>query len=238
MSWTPAPSRFLVAVDFGEPSARALRAAAALAGPLNATLDAVHAETLEAPPYFTPDQAESLARQRENARASAERFLVQFAEKQGVALRRPAIADGPAYAAILKLADEADLVVMGTHGRTGPSRWWLGSVAERVVRESPVPVLVVRAASTDEDAATMFRRPLVIAPSSAGLARLRPYAEILAGVTGGAVIESTDGLSEDAGSRAGATMLVLARSRERHWFGDPFAEALRRYELPLLFVPD
>lgn len=39
----------------------------------------------------------------------------------------------------------ADLIVMGTHGRTGVSRLFLGSVAERVVRESRCPVLTVRA---------------------------------------------------------------------------------------------
>lgn len=39
----------------------------------------------------------------------------------------------------------ADLIVMGTHGRTGLNRWMLGSVAERVLRESSVPVLTVRA---------------------------------------------------------------------------------------------
>jgi nucleotide-binding universal stress UspA family protein len=38
-----------------------------------------------------------------------------------------------------------DLVVMTTHGRSGVGRWLLGSVAEKVVRNSPVPVLVVRA---------------------------------------------------------------------------------------------
>jgi len=38
----------------------------------------------------------------------------------------------------------ADLVVMGTHGRSGVDRLLLGSVAERVVRSSPVPVLTVR----------------------------------------------------------------------------------------------
>ncbi|MBI2882057.1 MAG: universal stress protein [Candidatus Tectomicrobia bacterium] len=38
-----------------------------------------------------------------------------------------------------------DLIAMTTHGRTGVGRWLLGSVAEKVVRNSPVPVLVVRA---------------------------------------------------------------------------------------------
>jgi nucleotide-binding universal stress UspA family protein len=40
--------------------------------------------------------------------------------------------------------EDCDLVVMGTHGRTGIERYLLGSVAERTVRQSPVPVLTVR----------------------------------------------------------------------------------------------
>ena len=39
---------------------------------------------------------------------------------------------------------QADLIVMGTHGRRGVERFFLGSVTERVVRESPVPILTVR----------------------------------------------------------------------------------------------
>jgi len=41
----------------------------------------------------------------------------------------------------------AGLIVMGTHGRTGYNRWMMGSVAERVLRESPVPLLTVRGPS-------------------------------------------------------------------------------------------
>lgn len=55
------------------------------------------------------------------------------------------IASGdPADGILAAIGDSgADLIVMGTHGRTGISRVLLGSVAERVVRESPVPVLTV-----------------------------------------------------------------------------------------------
>jgi nucleotide-binding universal stress UspA family protein len=56
------------------------------------------------------------------------------------------VASGNAAPEILNLAAERriDLIVMGTHGRTGVRRFLLGSVAERVVRESPVPVLTIR----------------------------------------------------------------------------------------------
>jgi len=52
-------------------------------------------------------------------------------------------ADGIGQLAALK---NANLIVMGTHGRSGLNRWMLGSVAERVLRESLVPVLTVRSA--------------------------------------------------------------------------------------------
>ena len=53
---------------------------------------------------------------------------------------------GPPASTIVDVAEtiDADLVVMGSHGREGLSRLLLGSVAEHVVRESPVPVTVVR----------------------------------------------------------------------------------------------
>jgi nucleotide-binding universal stress UspA family protein len=48
---------------------------------------------------------------------------------------------------ILGVAEEldADVIAMSTHGRTGPARWLLGSIAERVVHNSKVPVLLIRA---------------------------------------------------------------------------------------------
>lgn len=56
------------------------------------------------------------------------------------------VREGVPHEGILKYADEAgvDLIVMGTHGRTGLDHYLIGSVAEKVVRRSPVPVLTVR----------------------------------------------------------------------------------------------
>lgn len=61
--------------------------------------------------------------------------------KVSLLLREGAVAD-----MILRVADElqVDVITMSTHGRTGPARWLLGSVADRVVRNSKVPVLLIR----------------------------------------------------------------------------------------------
>jgi hypothetical protein len=64
--------------------------------------------------------------------------------------------------AIVQLASdiEADLVVVGTHGRTGLARFVLGSVAEGVVRRAPCPVLVVRAVGAESAADAPKIEPL------------------------------------------------------------------------------
>ncbi len=56
----------------------------------------------------------------------------------GVVLR------GSAAAAIISATKEGDLVAMASHGRTGVRRWFLGSVAEEVLRQATVPVLLIR----------------------------------------------------------------------------------------------
>lgn len=53
---------------------------------------------------------------------------------------------------IVEAVQQGDLLVMTSHGRSGPARWFLGSVAEDVVRRSPVPVLLVRVTSSAEAA--------------------------------------------------------------------------------------
>ncbi|AJF26931.1 universal stress protein [Haloarcula hispanica] len=62
-----------------------------------------------------------------------------------------AVEHGPPHSAILDYVDEndIDLIVMGTHGRTGVERYLLGSVAEKVVRTSDVPVLTARLGEDD-----------------------------------------------------------------------------------------
>ena len=55
-----------------------------------------------------------------------------------------------------------DLVVMGTHGRTGLKRWMLGSVAERVVGFSPIPVLTIHKDFNKRDITKILIGPIII----------------------------------------------------------------------------
>jgi nucleotide-binding universal stress UspA family protein len=71
--------------------------------------------------------------------------VIDEAEAADVGTVEGSVATGSPYRAILDYveANGVDLVVMGTHGRTGLDRYLLGSVAEKVVRSAPVPVLTV-----------------------------------------------------------------------------------------------
>jgi nucleotide-binding universal stress UspA family protein len=75
---------------------------------------------------------------------------------------------------------EADLVIMATHGRTGFSRLWFGSVADAVVRGSSVPVLLARAAEDVERSSRPYRRIVVPLDGSPSAERIIPHAVALA----------------------------------------------------------
>ena len=141
----------LCPVDFGALSAHALRHASLLAGRGGGKVIAVHANWFEAPAYFTSGRVEELRRQYQEATVEAERGLRAFVEStlgaDAVGVETRVVEALPADG-IQRAAEEsgADLIVMGTHGRSGYNRWMLGSVAERILRESAAPLLTVRAA--------------------------------------------------------------------------------------------
>lgn len=77
--------------------------------------------------------------------------IVDRAEEAGVTAVEGSVAQGPPHRVITEYVDDhdVDIVVMGTHGRTGLDRYLLGSITEKVVRLSDAPVLTVRTPEAD-----------------------------------------------------------------------------------------
>lgn len=137
--------RILVPVDFSEFSENALAYAIELSNLFGATLDVIHVHplTVYAAPPLLP--APTLIGQfREDTERALRQFLDDFGQKHGVEVSGKVV-DGAPHVEIVRLSEElgADLIVMGTHGRTGVRHALMGSVAERVVRMASVPVLTV-----------------------------------------------------------------------------------------------
>lgn len=145
------PKKLLVPTDFSEPSRAALDYAIDLAEPLGAAVHLVHA--FELPIVGFPDGAMTItaemgARISEAAQRALD-DLVHSLRSRKVDLATTLVQSDPRDA-VLSTAKKigADLIVMGTHGRRGLTRALIGSVAESVVRTSPVPVLTIHGAET------------------------------------------------------------------------------------------
>jgi len=153
-----APKLILVPTDFSAPSAQALRYGSALAKRFSAHLLVIYADLFMPPVDFTASAAGSFSLPREEMIEAARGQLRKFAEAnipRAVTCDTRVVVRG-AVDAIFTQASEsgADLIVMGTHGRTGLRRLLIGSVAEAVMRLASVPVIVVHAESK-QSAATM-----------------------------------------------------------------------------------
>jgi len=144
------PKRILCAVDFSDLSALALKYAAAAAHNYGATLTVLHAERFELPPYFTRANSRQLLQELAGQKRAARAYLTQYARSvlgaaAGKLVLNARVVERHPVDALLETArHEADLLVLGTHGRGGAQRLLLGSVAESVIRHTPVPVLVAR----------------------------------------------------------------------------------------------
>jgi len=145
----------LVATDFGEASDNALAYGRELAARFGATLHVLHvAENI----YITAFGAETYASfapdLQRDIEANAHRRLAEAvvdSDGLGPATVPVVMTSGmPAYAIIDYARDhDIDLIIMGTHGREALQHLLMGSVAERVVRLSPCPVLTVRTPERD-----------------------------------------------------------------------------------------
>jgi nucleotide-binding universal stress UspA family protein len=148
-------THILVPTDFSEYANDALDYAIELAKAFTARLTllhVIHLSPLAVDDYDTSglvsywEEIETDAQQRMQA-------LLNRVHQKGLQGETMMIHDVP-FQAILDTAKDkgADLIVMGTHGRTGLTHVLMGSVAERVVRMAPCPVLVTRGKTETSDA--------------------------------------------------------------------------------------
>lgn len=142
----PIFSQIVVPLDGSDHSETALQSACSLARAFNAELRLITVE--EVPPVIYPGSAN--AQRIQEARRDAQTYLLEQAQalrRQGYCVNTQILSPGPPAQRILEelRRNRADLIVVGSHGRTGLGRMLLGSVAERLAREAPCPVLIVRA---------------------------------------------------------------------------------------------
>jgi universal stress protein A len=144
-------ARILVPVDYSPSSRQSAEYALALAAKVGAAVDVVH--VWDRPTYISDavmvrrqgEEQRSLADLiRENAESDMKEFISGLTIPPGVTLTQRLCSGEPVSTLIAELKKGGhELVVLGTHGRTGLAHVLLGSVAERLIRHSPVPVLTV-----------------------------------------------------------------------------------------------
>ena len=128
--------------DFSDASAHALKMAAMLARDYSARLILLHAME---PPIYYGELGVSFSAP-ESYRESALDRVAALVHSLAPLNAEPLLLDGVAAPEILRVAKEehADMIVLGSHGRTGIGRVLMGSVAEEIARKAPCPVLIVR----------------------------------------------------------------------------------------------
>ena len=138
--------RILFASDLSKASAKAFAAAQVLAKTSRASLTILHVLTPLTP--VTPGRAVELERLNRDMQLEGQRQLATLTSQAKAAGVRAAslMTEGEPARQIVRVAraKRADLIVVGTHGRTGLDKFLLGSVAQRVVTTAPCPVMTVR----------------------------------------------------------------------------------------------
>jgi len=169
----------LYLTDFSEPSESALPFAASIARRHGSNVFALHVLTPEPylyTTYLTPASA-GIVREAEEERAKAE---MQKTESQLSGVRHEvAMRWGPDVWAAAEQAirqQKSDLIVLGTHGRTGAEKFLMGSVAEEIFRRSPVPVLTIGPRVRAAHNGAIFHRVLFATDFTPESVAARPYA--------------------------------------------------------------
>jgi nucleotide-binding universal stress UspA family protein len=140
-------ARILVPTDLSVGADAAAEVAAELARQLKASVDVVTVVDTSAFATIYGDavyRSQRIAEIHGQAHNDAQRFADRHFS--GIESVNVHVRDGNTFLELLQAAQElrCDMIVMGTHGRTGLAHLLIGSVAEKVVRKSPIPVLTVR----------------------------------------------------------------------------------------------
>jgi nucleotide-binding universal stress UspA family protein len=144
--------RVIHPTDFSENSKEALEFALAICEWHKADLTLLHVcEVLEfAPPeyYMDKDEVSRQLKERIDA-AKKELDRVAAGHRKPTFRIQPLVVTGKPFVEIIRVAKEqnADMIVLGTHGRTGLAHILIGSTSEKVVRKAPCPVLTVRSST-------------------------------------------------------------------------------------------
>ena len=222
----------LCPLDFSRFSRHALEQAVSLAREFGAEISAVHvrAMTAELVGAGSPPMAAPFARApMDRSMLLRElRDLEDDVEAAGVTIRTT-IEDGDPVQTIVSQAAAwpADIIVMGTHGRTGFERLLLGSVAERVLRKAPCPVLTVPPRTLSATSDLAFARILCAVDFSPASMRALDYAAALAAKDGPGVdvlnvvelLAEEHGLQEAAAVETPSFRAELARAAARRLDG-------------------
>jgi nucleotide-binding universal stress UspA family protein len=174
----PALKKILVPCDFSDTSRSALEEGRALAASWAAELHLLHVVEDNSPSVSQIALAYPMFRAYVNDLVqTGQQQLEELVVPSGKRVQIKAVVGDPTTK-INDYADEhgIDLIVVGTHGRTGPSHWLLGSVAERIVRSAPCPVLVTPPHPSPESPdkfqmldEARLRQPVRNAPASAAI---------------------------------------------------------------------
>jgi nucleotide-binding universal stress UspA family protein len=183
--------RILCPVDFSRFSHHAYEQAVAMAREFGAELVALHASTVAPVTALVPVGAPlalepaRLTREERGAVTAQLHDFTDEVDATGLVTRNQLVEQTPVDA-ILRTADEwpADLIVMGTHGRSGFERLLLGSVTEKVLRKARCPVLTVPTRVVEARPALRFSRILCAVDFSAASLRALEYATALAAPDG------------------------------------------------------
>ncbi len=162
---TPQFRKILCPVDFDDNSMQALDTAANLARESNGTVFVLHVVPMIIAPTGMPIYVDLYQGQEEAARVK----LLEIAHKRLAGIKYELLIHTGEPAGTILNAEkktDADVLVMATHGRRGFKRFFLGSIAEQVVRESICPVLTVRCTPTQNDlvGTWMTKNPVTATP--------------------------------------------------------------------------